>query len=375
MGIRAPKGPKQPEVGTDSLSYYFGAPSAMASTMPSEEEALRLMALKNQMPQQVSPEVIDQATIDKAKQIFGGFGVSGPSKEELEIRKLLEKQMVEGIAKQRENEAMQKEMLQKALEQSVQPDLSAAWGLVKAAGGDVSAAALSPKNLNPDIQALQQSLQKTSGAITDDEINLLKTKLQAAQGDSERRKGNQYLNTMEMKAFNEAQKQMTKPVQDFLTKAAPYNSVKEAISTGQTSKINRALSQYARIMGQTGVLTDQDVILQMPPTAYGALSRAYTWVTGNPEKELPEEIVKDLIESLDSGFEGIKKATEMKVNLAKDTLETGPYGQYKWLPTLTERALSPMKSIRAEKATAAPSGLNVDKDALQAEMKRRGLVK
>lgn len=146
MGLRAPKGPKQPMIGNESLDGYF-------------------------------PK---------------------PTNEEQQLRAMIEKQMVEGIDKQRENEELQRLMLEKSLSQGVQPDLSAAWGLVKAAGGDTSAANLAPKDLNPDVLALQKELQKTSAGITDDEINLLRAKLQNKKEDKDRKTQERFMFAKEL---------------------------------------------------------------------------------------------------------------------------------------------------------------------------------
>lgn len=272
MGLRAPKGPQQPSIGNESLDAYFP---------------------------------------------------KSPEQEQKMLQQMLEKQMVEGIAKQRENEAMQKEMLQKALEQSVQPDLSAAWGLVKAAGGDTSAAALSPKNLNQDVQALQQALQKTSGAITDDEINLLRTKLASAQSDSEKRKADQYNKTFLGRAQIELKKDFGKiadTVNTFNRSAGQVENTIKGDAKGEipVAQLNQVLTQFGKMMGEAAVQTDRDSLRAYQATVEALANQLFNRFGADGKVSKDDPSIKAMNEQLRQAKYELAEAAKGKADYFRD---------------------------------------------------------
>ena len=275
MGLRAPKGPQQPSIGNESLDAYFP---------------------------------------------------KSPEQEQKMLQQMLEKQMVEGIAKQKENEAMQREMLQKAL-------------------------GLSPKNLNPDVEALQQALQKTSAGITDDEINLLRSKLAAKQGESESRKANQYLTTKDYDAFKNVKTAFDKPREDLNSFYQSYDVMQGALASKDVYQLQNALSNFARLAGEKGVLTDQDIVRVVPSNLKMKTAQALAFLRSDPSYEVPKEV----LEAVGKASDRLRESAEIKYKgqLAqqKEAFQQGPLSFPKYARELYGAG---EKAIRPKATEAAP---------------------
>lgn len=219
-----------------------------------------------------------------------------------------------------------------------------------------------PEDRTEMLRKLQKELTTAKGGLTDDQINFLKTMMQdkkdAQAGISQK--------NQEIRMFNYAQGKYMKPAEDYLKGAGQYNFVRSELATGQPTRINRALSQYARIMGQTGVLTDNDIKLQLPPTFVSALDRAYTYVTGNPEAELPPEIVNDLLSTLDSGHAATQKAFKDKLDLVHGSFLQSPYAGMSGIDNLYQQA---SKSILG--GVSAPKEAQAAKGGMSEAQKKR----
>lgn len=277
MGLRAPKGPNQPMVGTDSLNLYFG---------PTDTNVMS---------------------------------------EEQQLKQMLEAQMVKGIEEQRQNQEMQRAMLEKSLAQGVQPDLSAAWGLVKAAGGDASAASLSPKNLNQDVMALQKELQRTTAGITDDEINLLRAKLMNKQAEQSNLRQARFEEGQANKFFTDFRKDAQKIGDQLADAQQSIINVEAALKpdengTVSAARVMSALSNYARLMGEKGVLTDQDTGRQLAPTAAMRLAQLENWLKANPEEvRVDAALVSSMMEGLTDAKSALGQVAQIKTQGLRDT--------------------------------------------------------
>lgn len=212
------------------------------------------------------------------------------------------------------------------------------------------------------LRKLQETLSRAEQGLTEDQVR-------AMRGMMEDRRNEQAgisQKNQEIRMFNYAQGKYMKPAEDYLKGAGQYNFVRSELATGQPTRINRALSQYARIMGQTGVLTDNDIKLQLPPTFVSALDRAYTYVTGNPEAELPPEIVNDLLSTLDSGHAATQKAFKDKLDLVHGSFLQSPYAGMRGIDNLYQQA---SKSILG--GVSAPKEAQAAKGGMSEAQKKR----
>jgi hypothetical protein len=221
-----------------------------------------------------------------------------------------------------------------------------------------------PEDRTEILRKLQAAVSQAEQGLTKEQVAFLKTMAQ----DRETAQAVMSQKNLEKRMFDTAQEKVLRPAQDFQKTAGAYNTVRSEISTGQPTRINRALSQYARIMGQTGVLTDQDIRMQMGPTAVGAIENAINFLSANPEgTKLPDAVVKDLLASLDAGHNALKQATRRKIDTIEESYALSPYAGSPWMPNLFSTA---KKALGPQEAGASPSGIP-SMEAIKAERERR----
>lgn len=300
-----------------------------------------------------------------------------PDMSEEEIKKQLyallgqsfgqQSQQIEALRQQAEAEKKRQEEMGVLGRLDLRPFAQAAKGY---GATNVAIPEEAPVDRTELLSKLQSAVSEAQQGLTKEQVNALKGMLEdkrsAQAGISQK--------NQEIRMFNYAQGKYLKPAEDYLKGSGQYNFVRNELATGQPSKINRALSQYARIMGQTGVLTDNDIRLQLPPTFVSALDRAYTYVTGNPEAELPQEIVTDLLSTLDSGQAATQQAFKNKLDLTHQSFLQGPYAG---MPALDNLYAQSSKTILGNAKPAkggAPGGLPPAAD-IEAEAKRRAAAK
>lgn len=236
---------------------------------------------------------------------------------------------------------------------------------------NVAVPAEAPEDRTAIMNKLQNAVVEAQQGLTKEQVNALRSMMEdkrAAQAGVSQK-------NQEVRMFNYAQGKYLKPAEDYLKGSGQYNFVRNELATGQPSRINRALSQYARTMGQTGVLTDNDIRLQLPPTFVSALDRAYTYVTGNPDAELPPEIVSDLINTLDSGQAATQQAYQKKLDLVHQSFLQGPYAAMPGLDNLYKQST---KSILGGAGTGKEEkkpGYMPPASDIEAEDKRRAAAK
>lgn len=220
------------------------------------------------------------------------------------------------------------------------------------------------------IRKLQAQVQGAQEGMTKEQVAALRTMMQ----DKKDAQAALSQKNLENRMWQSAKTDYLKPANDYMKTAGQYNFVKNEIATGQPTRINRALSQYARIMGQTGVLTDNDIRMQIPASILGVLDRAWTFVSGNVEgTELPADIVNDLIATLDAGHIATKNAYKKKLDTVHSMYMSSP--MYVNLPGLEGLYKSALKSADAEAATSTvPSGMP-SSEAIKAERERRAKEK
>ena len=296
---------------------------------------------------------------------------------EKDIQKQIRKKFLESQAQQEEQLKLQQQML--AQELARQKDMGVLGNLdlrpfaqaAKQYGAQTAVVpTAAPEERTEIMQKLQEQIQRGQRGLTQDQIGFLRTMMEdkrsAQAGISQK--------NQEIRMFNYAQGKYLKPAEDYLKGSGQYNFVRNELATGQPSRINRALSQYARIMGQTGVLTDNDIRLQLPPTFVSALDRAYTYVTGNPEAELPQEIVTDLLSTLDSGQAATQQAYKNKLDLTHQSFLQGPYAGMSSLDNLYTQASKTILGNAKQAKGGASGGLPPAAD-IEAEAKRRAAAK
>lgn len=303
-----------------------------------------------------------------------------PDMSEEEIKKQLfvllgqsfgqQTQQIEALRQQAEAEKKRQEEIGALGRLDLRPFAQAAAGY---GATNVAIPSGAPVDRTALLSKLQSAVSEAQQGLTKDQVNTLRAMLTEKQASKAGAQAAISEKNQQIRMFNTAQANYLKPANDYIKGAGTYNFVRQEIATGQPSRINRALSQYARIMGQTGVLTDQDIRMQMPPSALAALDRAYTFVSGNPDADLPAGIVQDLLGTLDQGHKASQQAFQKKVDLVHNTYMMSPYVGLPGLENLYEQASKAITSVDGapkEAKTSLPSAA-----AVQAEIEKRNAAK
>lgn len=311
------------------------------------------------------------ATIPMQPQVQG---IDVLPETEAEIKKLIRQKFLESQQLQQQEIEQAKQRL--ALEQAKQSEAGVLGNLdlrpfAEAARQYGATTAVVPKEAPESnaamVEKLRQEVIKNQQGMSQEQVNFLKTMMEDKKNAQAALSQKNY----EKRLFDTAKTDYIKPANEYAKTAGQYNFVKSEIATGQPTRINRALSQYARIMGQTGVLTDNDIRMQIPPTALGALDRAWTFVSGNPEAQLPEDIVKDLLNTLDSGHYATKDAYKRKIDTIHSMYMSSPaYASMPGLEGLYKSALKPADAQAGEMPVGLPSAASI-----KAERERRAKEK
>lgn len=325
------------------LKGSVGPSSSLGKVFPVLENTSPGYAPKQPVASNVEPPKPKEDPLEDAK-IAASYSKSSSSlsPEEQKLRQMIQQQMMEGIDQRQQGLQGDLELMRMRAQQSQPIDLSGAYEIARAAGAtNAGARYQAPQNTQiDDVSKLKQALEKAQGGITDDQINYLRFQAQNKASDREAATNTRMENRMRETLIQNARNAFKKISDEYAPLKQSYGFVKSEIATGEQSRINRALSQYARMMGEKGVLTDQDLMRQMPASASGALNRAYTWLTGHPEDtDLPKGIVDDLLNTLGQAQVGLQKGYETKANTNKELFNIDPYAAPKYVNKLHESAM------------------------------------
>jgi len=341
-----------------------------------------MMQLQQAMATQSDTPMQPQVQGIEAPSMSASFSMTEMPQSEKEIQAAIRQKFMESQAQQEEQMKQQKALLAQEMERQNQLGVLGRLDLrpfAQALQQYGSTTAVVPTSAPTDrldaIKQLQEQIQRGQRGLTQDQIGFLRTMMEdkrnAQAGISQK--------NQEVRMFNYAQGKYLKQADDYTKGAGQYNFVRDEIATGQPSRINRALSQYARIMGQTGVLTDNDIKLQLPPTFVAALDRAYTFITGNPEAALPQDVVNDLLKTLDAGQAATQRAYQNKVNLIHDTFAQSPYAGLSGIENLfkqtTKTIMGESKPMTETKKDTQNKSMIPSSDIFAAEDARRAASK
>lgn len=159
----------------------------------------------------------------------------------------------------------------------------------------------------------------------------------------------------DLKMFDKARKEQagfTKDVGDFVNS---YRNVENAITpdadgTVSVGRIQQSLSQFARLMGEKGVLTDTDTGRQLAPTLEIQLGKLQSILASEPNKRVPATQVAAMTDALAAAKMAYKESYNMKAGSFKNTYfdnPGSPYAGKEWAPMLVNELYKPLDLIDA----------------------------
>lgn len=219
--------------------------------------------------------------------------------------------------------------------------------------------------LNDQIQAKQQGLMSEVGR-------------QLGSGDSLRYLDMQLKNQRQDKNIAQQMKykfnqDVRNDVKNFYDITPSIGAVEAALvpdSKGMVNaqRVKMALSNAARLMGEKGVLTDQDILRVQGKYLQQKVAEMENFFQG-PEATIPVEYVAQLKRAIEEGKASVQQATKNKVNATKETyLAMGLDPEFS-----NKVADNVYGSFIGGKAEEPKKDTVIDKAAIEAELKRRGL--
>lgn len=201
-----------------------------------------------------------------------------------------------------------------------------------------------PEDRTEMLRKLQKELTTAKGGLTDDQINFLKTMMEdkkAAQAALSQ--GNQ-----DIRVFQDVKRAYDKPAEDIQDFYQAHDAVKLALNSGDITAIQASLSNYARMSGEKGVLTDQDITRVMPNNLKQRAAKWWANVASDPTVQAPPEVV----EALAKGIDRLKQAAETKAKArferVRSETEEGPGAYGKYSKALYPKAIQVIRPAEAE---------------------------
>ena len=143
-------------------------------------------------------------------------------------------------------------------------------------------------------QGMYAQLPKLQDALADNKLNLLKMKLAAAQrkGDNGRQERfDQAQDTQISFKLDQPYQKLQSEKNDF---DRAYEVITGALDRGDVASVQGSLSMLARLSGEKGVLTDEDIARVVPVNLQSKMTQYLSKLRSDPETKVPADIVTAL---------------------------------------------------------------------------------
>lgn len=163
------------------------------------------------------------------------------------------------------------------------------------------------------LRKLQSQVQSAQEGMTKEQVSALRNIMDQKNTQAMLSLGNQ-----EQRAYERVMAKFDKPQQQILDFYQNHDAIKAALDAGDVAAIQASLSNYSRMTGEKGVLTDRDIGRVITPTLSLKIAQWKANALSNPNTPAPKEIV----DSLRKGIERLKEAAETnyksKIEIAKN---------------------------------------------------------
>lgn len=215
---------------------------------------------------------------------------------------------------------------------------------------DITAPTEAPEDRTAILNKLENAVSEAQQGLTKDQVAAFKNMMEAGQ----QRGALQALQSEEnrkMRVFENVSRKFDKPQQELADFYQAHDAFKSALGAGDVAAVQSALSNYSRMTGEKGVLTDQDIARVITPTLSLKFAQLRSKLLSDPNTPVPKEILT----SLSSGLDRLKAAAETKIasriNAAERQASTGP-GLYKsYAQQVAEEARKGIRSKEESQAT------------------------
>ena len=278
---------------------------------------------------------------------------SQPDPAQVELEAQLRKAFEGSMANQQAEVDRLKSLRDDLAKPSDEKDLSGLLQFVDmATGSDYASKYVPPKSKEQAMQqeaALQAQIAKLQGAMTDDQLNYLKSQLQrrsdTKQADmlyklkvAEQRQ-KRYEDRALRKENTRLSKEFEKDNQEAETEIEMMNNLEGLLKpdpvTGMVDfqSVQQALGLFARkIGGEKGVLTERDVGRVIPRSLAGDIAGLKAYFSKVPTAELRPEFVKNLRRAIARARENAKEKWQKIADARRNAGRRNRFNKDLWLP-------------------------------------------
>jgi hypothetical protein len=232
---------------------------------------------------------------------------------------------------------------------------------------------------------LENMIQEKRGELTKNQLKVLATEIEKKGMENSSRTARMMYQT-DLKMFNTARGEQAKLVKDATEFRQNYFNTEDAITpdekgTVSVGRVHQALSSFARLMGEKGVLTDTDIGRQLKPTIDTMLAGWGATLQSNPNARLDAKNVAAIKDALNAAKKAYAQKYQMQADVFKSTYfdnPDSPYAGKGWAGQMIADTYKPLDLIQGTgKEKIAPTGKEVVKEnfdmqkAAIEEMKRR----
>jgi len=143
-------------------------------------------------------------------------------------------------------------------------------------------------------QGMYSQIPKLQDQLSDNRLNLLKMKLASAQHKGDVGRQQRFEEVQENQLHFKVKAPYTKLQTEKNQFDQSYGTIVDALDRGDISSVQGSLSNLARISGEKGVLTDQDIIRVVPINLQGKMTSLLANLRSDPSTKVPTEIINAL---------------------------------------------------------------------------------
>ncbi len=160
------------------------------------------------------------------------------------------------------------------------------------------------------LLGMQVQLQKAKEGLSDKENDFLKNQIASKQNDRSQRFQLAQAKSMEKDLGDNLQK-----VGDSLAEEQQrIGQLDQSLASGDWQKISSSLSNFSRLMGEKGVLTDQDIQRVVPRSFQGDTAKFLAYMGSTPTAQVDPAYTKSMLEILDISKQKISEKTQAEIN-------------------------------------------------------------
>jgi hypothetical protein len=292
-------------------------PSRPTPFSPEQAEAAMLAAQSNPAQPEVSAAVLSQPTPQ---------GFRSNKSLEAQLREAIEQDFIT----RQEQQAQEREMIKAKLSQPTQADLTPLMGLAAQISGSNAPIQgyRAPADQGDEVAKQLQQLAGNQRGLTQDRISNLKTMLEQRNSANSEKNARQLTN-IENSAFDKSQKQFGKLTNDASTYREDSANVIDAITPRNgmvtAGRVSQALAKFSRLMGEKGVLTDQDLGRTLERTIGRDIERFRTYLSGQPEGALVDAAtVANMQQAMKVATKAFEDSFKKKAAFYKNTWDKHP---------------------------------------------------